>query len=205
MSQECFTCSDKKRDMSGFAFEDIVVRVGTCIRRARELTNLSEDDICSIDTQIESAFDIIESDFRDNLSNFLDQQGVTEKLRKISLSVVQALNSIDGYNVQPESGSITIIKGNIATTQPLTPLASASSLYFSVTPAHPHFDFILACLSRQEFFELIQLHHYFRNQPARGAYRAGIGLVSSLDENEVWDDEVEEETQWKKEKKKKAS
>lgn len=186
--------------MSVFAFEDIVVRVGTCIRRARELTSLSESEIRAIDTQIETAFEIIETDFRKDLAEFLDQQGVTEKLRKISLSVVKALGSIDGYNVQPEAGSITIIKGNVATTQPLTPLASASSLYFNVTPSHPHFDFILACLSRQEFFEVIQLHHYFRNQPARGAYRAGMGQSP-----EAWDEEVAAESQWSKDKKKKAS
>lgn len=165
-------------------FKEIVIRVGVCIKRARELTHLSEDDIRAIDTQIETAFEIIENDFRDDLSNFLDEQGITEKLRKISLSVVQALGTIDGYNVQPESGTIGIIKGNLATSQPLTPLASASSLYFNITHEHPHFDFILACLSRQEFFELVQLHHYFRNQPARGSYRAGMKIV-----DDEWDDE----------------
>ncbi|MEO5667937.1 MAG: hypothetical protein ABIR96_07760, partial [Bdellovibrionota bacterium] len=145
-----------------------------CIRRARELTQLSEEEIRAIDVQIETAFKIIEGDFRDELNDFLGSHGITEKLRKISLSVVKALNDIDGYNVQPEVGMITVIKGQVAMSQPLTPLASASSLYFSITPENPHFDFILACLSRQEYFEVLQLHHYFRNHPSQGAYRAGM-------------------------------
>lgn len=160
--------------MGAPVFEEIVTRVGKCIKRARELTHLSEEEIRAIDVQIETAFKIIESDFRDDLSDFLSHQGVTEKLRKISLSVVKALRDIDGYNVQPEVGMITIIKGQVAMSQPLTPLASASSLYFSITPDNPHFDFILACLSRQEYFEVLQLHHYFRNHPSQGAYRAGM-------------------------------
>jgi hypothetical protein len=160
--------------MGAPAFEDIVTRVGKCIKRARELTHLTEDDVRSIDVQIESAFQVIESDFREELIEFLDTHGVTEKLRRISLSVIKALNEIDGYNVQPEVGVITVVKGQVAMTQPLTPLASASSLYFSVTPEHVHFDFILACLSRQEYFEVLQLHHFFRNHPSQGAYRAGM-------------------------------
>jgi hypothetical protein len=178
-------------------FEEIVSRVGRCIKRARELTQLSEEEVRAIDVQIETAFKIIETDFRDELSAFLTEQGVTEKLRKISLSVVKALGDIDGYNVQPEVGMITIIKGQVAMSQPLTPLASASSLYFSITPENPNFDFILACLSRQEYFEVLQLHHYFRNHPSQGAYRAGMQPAAA----KAMDDFDAEEAPVKKKKK----
>jgi hypothetical protein len=181
--------------MEARAFDEIVTRVGSCIRRARQLSNLSEDEVKAIDTQIELSFQLIESDFQIQLADFLERNGITERLRKISLSVVKALNSIDGYNVQPEVGMITIIRGSIASSQPLTPLASASSLYFNITPEHPHFDFILACLSRQEYFEVLQLHHYFRNQPARGSYRAGFH-----DSDDEWDDENEETPSSRKKK-----
>jgi len=190
--------------MSAPMFDDIVVRVGKCIRRARELTHLSEDEIRAIDVQIETAFKIIENDFRKDLSDFLTAQGVTEKLRKISLSVVKALNDIDGYNVQPEVGMITIIKGQVAMSQPLTPLASASSLYFSITPDNPHFDFILACLSRQEYFEVLQLHHYFRNHPSQSAYRAGM-QPQLAKVHKAFEEDDDEEVPASKAKRKKAS
>ncbi len=171
-------------------FGDIVERVGTCIRRARELHNLSEGEIRQIDDQIEGAFELIEQDFTQDLSDFLDEQGVTERLRTISLSVVQALGGIEGYNVQPETGMITVIKGQTATSQPLTPLASAASIYFNVPHSHPHFDFILACLSRHEYFEIIQLHHYFRNLPSQSSYRNKLidRMEAEFDEDEEWDE-----------------
>ena len=172
-------------------FGDIVERVGTCIRRARELQNLSEGEIRQIDDQIEGAFELIEQDFTQDLSDFLDEQGVTERLRTISLSVVQALGGIEGYNVQPETGNITVIKGSSATSQPLTPLASAASLYFNINASHPHFDFILACLSRHEYFEIIQLHHYFRNLPSQSTYRSQLveRMEAEFDADDEWDDE----------------
>ena len=170
-------------------FGDIVERVGTCIKRARELQNLSEGEIRQIDDQIEGAIELIEQDFTQDLSDFLDEQGVTERLRTISLSVVQALGAIEGYNVQPETGTITVIKGQTATSQPLTPLASAASLYFNINHAHQHFDFILACLSRHEYFEIIQLHHYFRNLPSQSSYRSQ--LIERMEEefDADWDDD----------------
>lgn len=174
-------------------FADIVERVGSCIRRARQLQALSESEIAQIDEQIEVAFTLIEDELASELNDFLDEQGVTEKLRKISLSVVQALNDIDGYNVQPEEGSITIIKNSMAISQPLTPLASAASLYFHIDHSHPHFDFILACLSRQEFFEIIQLHHYFRNLPSQTTYRQDMlaKIHEDFDRDDGdWDDEA---------------
>lgn len=143
-----------------------------------------------IDDQIEVAFQMIEDSFADDLTSFLDDQGVTQKLRKISVGVVASLGSIDGYNVQPENGSITVIADSVATTQPLVPLATIASLYFSIQPSHEYFDFILACLSRPEFFEIVQLHHYFRSLASQSALKQAMVLHGDMNATLAeWDDD----------------
>jgi hypothetical protein len=157
--------------MKEVSFQDFVVQIGECIRRARQVQELPTAEVQRIDEQIQKAFEVIDMRFRDDFDAFLEKKGVSARLRTISLSVVGALRDIDGYSVEPEVGSLSIYKGRFAETQPLTPLASAATLYFHVPTTDPDYDFILACLSRREFYEVVQLHHYFRNHPSRSEYR----------------------------------
>jgi hypothetical protein len=164
--------------MDAVKFDEFVAQIGQCVRQARQMmTEISLDEMRAIDEKIQRAFNVIESNFRTELEGYLEKRGVTEKMRQISMSVIQAINHIDGYSIEPESGSLFIYRKNLAETQPLTPLPSVAAIYFNLSPNEDDFDFLLACLSQKEFFDTIQLYHYFRlhpsqtalNKPAKGA------------------------------------
>ncbi len=159
--------------MDAVKFDEFVAQIGECVRTARQMmTEISLDEMRAIDEKIQRAFNVIETQFRKELESYLDDRGVTEKMRQISLSVIQAINHIDGYSIEPESGSLFIYRKSLAETQPLTPLPSVAAIYFNLSPNDPDFDFLLACLSQKEFFDTIQLFHYFRLHPSQNAMGA---------------------------------